>query len=244
MGSHVVDRALRLSLCFICLLLSACTGTPLYSDLSEHQANEILAELMRANVAGEKTRATGNDPNWVVSVDVDQFDDAMAVLRAAGLPNGAKQSLGEIFEKEGFVSSALEEKARYIFGLEQGFESTIMGIDGVVDASVHIALPERDLLTNAIRPARASVTIIKEANSKIEQQKANIISIVKNGIEGLDDVENITVIFFDAHVRPVVAESNRQDNRRLTTIIVAAGMSLLALIFAGAIMLRARRAKA
>ncbi len=226
----------------LCILLVSCSGTPLYSDLSEQQANDVLAELLRANIDANKSRAPGNDPVWSVAVSGEQFDEAMTVLRAAGLPRQAKQSLAQIFKKEGFVSSALEEKARYISGLEQGFESTIMAIEGVVSASVHIALPERDLLSDEIKPARASVTIIKEVDSKIEQQKANIISIVKNGIEGLENPDNITVIFFNAHQRPTVsARSGFLSSQRSIAIFVAASLAVIGFGVALWMILGARR---
>jgi type III secretion protein J len=224
------------------LLLTACTGTPLYSNLTEQQANEVLAALLRANLDADKMRTAGNDPVWTVHVSSEQFDQAMTVLRASGLPSAAKESLGDVFKKEGFVSSALEEKARYIYALEQGFEATIMGIDGVVNASVHIALPERDLLTDEVRPARASVTIIKAPTAKIEQQKANIISIVKNGVEGLDSADNITVIFFDAHQTPApTPRSGLFTSQRSIAVAVSGLLAVIAIGFGLGLVLRARK---
>jgi type III secretion protein J len=226
-------------------LLAACSGTPLYSALTEQQANEVMAELLHANIDADKMRAKGNDPVWTVSVATDQFDEAMRILKSAGLPHEAKANLGEIFKKEGFVSSALEEKARYIFGLEEGFEATIMAIDGVVSASVHIALPERDMVSEALRPARASVTILKEPGSNVEQQKANIISIVKNGIEGLENPDNITVIFFDAHQKPAAAAmaSATGFSRRQLGTAVFAGIAMLGALGSAWIFARSRRAQ-
>jgi type III secretion protein J len=224
----------------VLLLLVACTGAPLYSALSEQQANEVIAELQAANIQSDKLRSKGNDPVWTVNVDANQFDAAMRVLKAAGLPRESRQNFGEIFKKEGFVSSALEEKARYIFGLEEGFEATLMGIEGVVSASVHIALPERDLVSETVKPARASVTILKEPGSTIEMQKANIISIVKNGVEGLENADNITVIFFDAHKRPAPVASNAQWRSRQIVPIVLATLAILGAIAAVFAFMRSR----
>jgi type III secretion protein J len=229
-------------LALICLVLSvaACTDAPLYSALTEQQANEVIAELQVSNIPADKQRAKGNDPVWMVNVDADQFDAAMRVLKSAGLPRESRQNFGQIFKKEGFVSSALEEKARYIFGLEESFESTLMGIEGVVSASVHIALPERDLVSETVKPARASVTILKEPGSTIEMQKANIISIVKNGVEGLENADNITVIFFDAHKRPAPAAANSGLRRAQIVPIVLAALAVLGAIAAVFAFLRSR----
>jgi type III secretion protein J len=229
---------------FCLLWLMGCTGAPLYSALSEQQANEVIAELQSANIPADKARAKGNDPVWSVLVDANQFDAAMRVLKAAGLPRESRQNFGQIFKKEGFVSSALEEKARYIFGLEESFEATLMGIEGVVSASVHIALPERDLVSETVKPARASVTILKEPGSTIEMQKANIISIVKNGVEGLENPDNITVIFFDAHKRPERALSSTAWTRQQMITAALAAVALLGAIAAVFAFVRTRQSAA
>src|SRR5919201_1603389 len=88
--------------------LAGCSRSPLYTDLTETQAKEVLA--------------------------------------SAGLPRQSLRTLGDVFPKESFVSSPLEERARYIFALSQEVQQTLMQLDGIVDARVHIALPERSLL--------------------------------------------------------------------------------------------------
>jgi type III secretion protein J len=129
----------------------------------------------------------------------------MAVLGAAGLPRQALRTLGDVFPKESFVSSPLEERARYIFALSQEVQQTLMQLDGIVDARVHIALPERSLLDDKPQSASASVVIIERPGANLELRETDIKAIVTDGIEGLKDINRVTVKFFTRHAAAGVA---------------------------------------
>jgi type III secretion protein J len=66
----------------------------------------------------------------------------------------------------------------------------------VVDARVHIALPERNLLDDKPQSASASVVIIEQPGAHLESRETDIKAIVTDGIEGLRDVNRVTVKFF------------------------------------------------
>jgi type III secretion protein J len=186
----------RLTLIAAVLTLGACKESPLYSELTEQQANEIEAVLLASGINTDKSRAEGGD-GWAVSVAKSDLPRAMRLLRARGLPQAERASIGEVFEKKGFVSSPLEERARYLYALSEEMSQTLMQIDGVVSARVHIALPEKDLLSNTEESASASVVIIQEPGTELGTRETDIKAIVTDGIEGLDDVNRVTVKFFD-----------------------------------------------
>ena len=177
-----------------CLLLAGCTGSPLYSDLDEQQANEVTAALQGAGVNAEK----GPSPNkkgWEVRVGRNDFPHAMQVLHDRGLPRARYASMCEIFKKEGFASSAIEERARYQCSLEQEIAHTLSQIPGVVDARVHIALPERDPLGGDSKVSSASVMIFERPGADLRDTETAIKVTVKDGVQGLDDVNKVTVKF-------------------------------------------------
>src|ERR1700733_709271 len=88
--------------------LVGCSRSPLYSDLTETQANEVQAALLLEHIDARKTPMT-KSKGWSVEVGHDEIPRAMAVLGAAGLPRQALRTLGDVFPKESFVSSPLEE---------------------------------------------------------------------------------------------------------------------------------------
>lgn len=177
------------------VLLAGCAKTPLYSDLTERQANDVEAALLSARIDAQKSPMV-KTKGWEISVARSEIPKAMSVLNAAGLPHAPLRTLGDVFPKEGFVSSPLEERARYIFALSQEVEHTLMQLDGVVDARVHIALPERNVLDDKPQSASASVVIIERPGAELEMRETDIKAIVTDGIEGLRDVNRVTVKFF------------------------------------------------
>jgi type III secretion protein J len=189
-------RILRLiSAALFCLMLAGCGRAVLFADLDEHQANQVEAALLAADVDAEKVLAD-NKKGWKILVESADFPHAVEVLRARGLPTDSFDTLGSVFKKEGFVSSPLEERARYLYALSQELAHTLEQIDGVVSARVHIALPQHDPLDHDDKSASASVVIIEQPGSKVRERETDIKAIVTDSVEGLDDINKVTVKFF------------------------------------------------
>ncbi|MCH3719153.1 EscJ/YscJ/HrcJ family type III secretion inner membrane ring protein, partial [Campylobacter lari] len=114
----------------LALLLAACgSRVELFSAANESEANEVLSVLLDAGIAAQKaTTKTG----VAVSVDGQQVARALDILRARGLPRERFDGMGQIFRKEGLVSSPLEERARYIYALSQELTNTLSQMDGVL----------------------------------------------------------------------------------------------------------------
>ena len=177
------------------VLVTGCAKSVLYTDLSEAQANDVEAALLSAHIDADKS-AVAKSKGFSISVPHGDIPRAMAVLTAVGLPRQQLHSLGDVFPKEGFVSSPLEERARYVYALSQEVAQTLLQFDGVVDARVHIALPERNVLDDKPQSASASVVIIQQPGAHLESRETDIKAIVTDGIEGLRDVNRVTVKFF------------------------------------------------
>lgn len=175
-----------------CLTLGACGGEALYAELDEQQANEMLAVLVRAGIDADKVRA---DKSWSLEVGRRDLPRAMEVLKAEGFPREEYVSLGDVFQKEGLVSSALEERARLLYALSQELSRTVSTIDGVVTARVHLAIPERRPLSDEKPLSSASVFIKYKPGSQVVNKAASIKALVVNGVEGLP-YDNVTVTFF------------------------------------------------
>jgi type III secretion protein J len=184
-----------------CLVLSACGREPLYADLDEQQANEILAALTRAEVDAAKLRA---DKGWAIEVARDDLPTAMEVLKAEGYPREAYDSLGNVFRKEGFVSTPLEERARLLYALSQELSRTVSAIDGVIVARVQLAIPERRPLSDDKPLSSASVFIKHKPGSQVVNKAGAIKALIVNSVEGLP-YENVTVTFFPSEAAPARA---------------------------------------
>lgn len=180
-------------------LVAACdTRVELLSSVSESEANEALAALLDGGVKASKIAGK----EGMVSLDVAQNDvsKAIGILRVEGLPRERYAKMGEIFRKEGLISSPLEERARYIWALSQEISSTLSQIDGVVKARVHVVLPERSAGGDPSLPSSAAVFIKHKTGVNLEDSVAQIKRLVANSIPGLSG-EKVSVILIASDSR-------------------------------------------
>jgi len=190
--------ALAAAGCTFTFLLAACSGQELYSQLTERQANEMVAALRSAGIDAEKQSQEGRFSVLTASKD---FSRAVQVLNAQGLPREAFDTMGKVFKREGFVSSPLEEHARLLHAMSQEISNTLGNIDGVVTARVHLVVPERNPLADKPQPAAASVFIKHRPDRDLSGQIAQIKALVVNSVEGLA-YDNVTVALFPADAMP------------------------------------------
>ncbi len=174
-------------------LLTGCSRIDLYTNLSEQQANEVAAVLLAAEIDTDKR--ISETKAWAVRIDKSDLPRAMDVLEGAGVPRTVAPSMAEIFKKDGFISSPLEERARFISATQSGLEQTIARMNGVLDARVHLAMPERDPLTDAIVPSSAAVMVRYAQDVKFTENGGinNVKALVRDAVEGLAP-ERITVV--------------------------------------------------
>jgi type III secretion protein J len=207
-----------------CLVLAGCSGSALYSNLEEQQANQVMAALLDSGINASKAPSP-DKKTWEVRIPQGDFPMAMQVLHSKGLPRRQSETLGELFKKEGFASSALEEKARYIYGLQEAMRQKLLKLDGVVDADVSIALPDRDPLGGDTRESSASVFIYQAPGVDLRDRETDLKVGVKDGIEGLDDVNKVTIKFFTV----AAPAAGKQASRGATAMPSLSSISPLAI---------------
>lgn len=174
-----------------CVLSLAACKSELYSNLDQDHANEMVATLRQHGIPAE--RAAGKGDRISVMVDENRFAEAVQVLKDNGLPRQEFATLGEVFKKDGLVSSPVQEKAQMIFALSQELSRTVSEIDGVLSARVHLVLPENDPLRQQLVPSSASVFIRHRASAAIGDLVPQVKMLVANGISGLS-YEKVSVI--------------------------------------------------
>jgi len=165
-----------------------------------------MVSVLATGGLDSQKEADGND-SFSVTTGADDFAEAIRILSANGLPQQRYDTLGEVFAKEGFVSSPLEERARLNHALSQEIASTLSSIDGVLMARVHLAVPQRDDLTDSRTPSSASVFVKHRKGVKLDDKVSKIKALVVNGIENLP-YENVTVALFEAGSATPRLESN------------------------------------
>lgn len=224
------------------MLLAACgKSVELRQRLDESDANEILSTLAQYGIRASKQ---AHKDGLTVSVAEDDFNGAIAILREAGLPRRHQASLGEIFRKEGMVSTPIEERARYIYALSQELERTLLEIDGVISARVHVVLPERVSPGDPINPSSAAVFIKYRPNFAVKLAAPRISQLVAHSIPGLSGAEGggtkVSLILLPAQraatadaIQNEALERRKRGSKRTVASVIGSIVALLLLALAG-----------
>jgi type III secretion protein J len=192
-------KRLFISVLLVCSSLTACGGkVELLKDISEVEANEVLAALLEAGIRAEKL--PGKEGMVSLSVEEAQFSRAIALLTAEGLPHEKYAKMGDVFRKEGMISSPLEERARYLWALSQELSATVSQIDGVIKARVHVVLPERSNGSDPSMPSSAAVFIKHKPGFNFDDVIPQVKRLVSNSIPGLVQ-EKVTVVMLPSMSR-------------------------------------------
>jgi len=209
------------------VVIAGCGSETLYSNLSEREANEMLAVLLSNGI---EARKVGYADTLEVQTARSDLPAAIELLSEHGYPREEFQSLGDVFQREGFVSSPTEERARLLYALSQELARTISTIDGVVTARVHLAIPERRALSETISPSSASIFIKYRPGAAVADQAASIKALVVNSIEGLP-YDNVTVSFFPASRAHRTVALRTHDEVRLAGLSPNTRTAAIGLVF-------------
>lgn len=197
------------------------------ASMPEIEANEIIGALQKVGIDSRKI--SGKEGMVGLTLEAKDVSRANDVLRAQGLPRERFVGMGQIFKKEGLISSPMEERARYLYALSQELSASISQIDGVVAADVHVVLPERGRPGETPTPATAAVFIKHQAGYNLETVLPQVKKLVASSIPNLT-TDRVTVVLVSAQaidLRP--GDSSKESSEaggRLVLIAIALGIAL------------------
>lgn len=166
----------------VLLLVLAGCETSLRDELSESQADEVVALLRQEGIESKKVRSTSG--TWSVTVDKGAEADGLRLARLYGAPRTPHATIAEIFPGSGLLPSELEEHARYEFALGHELARTIENIDGVLSARVHVAVPVQNPRKKERQPPSASVFVRHRSDQRIDMMKNQIRTLVAQALPG------------------------------------------------------------
>jgi len=181
-----------LVLCLCACVLSACK-IELFGRIDEVDANAVMTVLYAEGISATKTQV--DDKFWRIEVDESDQQRALLIARNQGVPRERFANMGDLFKKEGLVSTPSELRMRYVFALSQELSNTLSHIDGVISARVHPVIPVNDPLSDKTQPASAAVFIKHLPDADLQQMAPAIKTLIARSIEGLK-VENVSLTFF------------------------------------------------
>ncbi|EMF0717719.1 type III secretion inner membrane ring lipoprotein SctJ [Citrobacter freundii] len=178
---------------FVCLFALSGCDSELVSNLSERQANEVVALLEHNNIDAQKVK--GDKGVFSIRVDKNYKSDAVNLLNTYNLPSAEHIEIADQFPSDAMVSTPLGEKVRLISAIEQRLGQTILEIDKVTSARVHLSYPISGDNDENIVPPSVSVLLIYKDSVNEAEYIDKIKRLIKNSLSTIK-YEDISVVLF------------------------------------------------
>jgi len=162
---------------------------PLYTGLSTEDSASVVAKL-------KEMKAIHRVTPMGIEVPEDSVHELRLDLAAAGLPRGGGVGF-EIFDSARFGATEFEQQVNLRRALEGELARSIMTIEGVSAARVHLVLPERRLF--AARSEGASASVVVKLQPGVEfgkREVASVVHLVSSAVPGLSK-DRVSVVNTD-----------------------------------------------
>jgi flagellar M-ring protein FliF len=154
--------------------------TVLYGQLSERESGQVMDALTAAGIEFKL------NPSGAVSVPESKVQEARIRLASQGLPQSDSMGIEMLQKESALGSSSMMESARYQSVLETELARTIIKVQGVQSARVHLALPKPTVFLRDSRKATASVMLQLYPGRRLEPgQVAAIVHLVASSVPEL-----------------------------------------------------------
>src|SRR5688500_15236736 len=188
--NHTVRRYLLVIGMLFSLSVMVSCSQELHHGLTEEQANEMVVTLANNGINATKVPIEGEVLSFTLTVPKRDSSLAWEILQSNNLPKPPKRGFGEVFAKTSLIPTAVEEKAMYMQAVMGELEKTLQTITGVVEARVHVVLPESDVLKEELQgPTITKAAVLlkyKPDRSGVAPFKEDDVrNLVANSVEGL-----------------------------------------------------------
>lgn len=174
----------------------------LYSGLRPADASAIVAELDAKGVAYEL-----KDQGTTIMVPKGEADSVRLAIVRSDAP--LKGSSGfELFNKSDMGLTDFAQKINYQRALQGELARTIMMMDGIENARVHLTIPERSLFRGNRSEPKAAVTLTLQRGKAVDE--ARVAGIQRLVAAAVPDLKLADVVVLDEVGRIISANAEAQ----------------------------------
>jgi flagellar M-ring protein FliF len=160
----------------------------LFSNLDPQDASKIIDKLKQSSVEYQ----IGEDGKAIM-VPKDRVYELRLQMAGQGLPQTSVVGY-EIFDKPSFGMTDFTQKINFKRALEGELEKTILQLEEVDGASVHIVMPEKALFESEQKKTTASVFLkLKDGAHLSPGEISGVQKLVAASVEGLDP-NDVTIV--------------------------------------------------
>ena len=170
LAQPAVKRALPvLVIALVCLLFAIIfvamnqpAYRPVMTGVTEGDQQAVFEALKAADYKPIIDSANGQ-----VTVPTDRYHEARIFLASKGLPKTMPSGLDALKEQSALTTSQFMEQARYNAAMEQELARTILQIETIQTARVHLAITKPSVFVRDRTPPKASVVVTPQSGRTV-----------------------------------------------------------------------------
>lgn len=161
----------------------------LYGSLSDKEVGGVLETLEKLNVDYKIDTATG-----AILAPADKIHEVRLKLAAQGLPKSSNLGYELLDQETGYGTSQALETARFQRALEGEIARSVMVIQPVRSARVHLALPKQSVFVRERKQPSASVLVDLYPGRSLEKSQVEaIVHLVASSVPQME-AGQVTVV--------------------------------------------------
>ncbi|MEI7784120.1 MAG: flagellar basal-body MS-ring/collar protein FliF [Betaproteobacteria bacterium] len=199
---QVVDQpAVKKALPFLIVAVIVMLFVAIYLAINAPTYRSITAGMSEADTQAAMEALKGTDfkpvldPNTgQVTVPSQRFHEARILLASKGIPKSAPTGLESLKDQSAMTTSQFMEQVRYVAAMEQELARSIMAIQAVQTARVHLAMPKQSAFVRDRTPPKASVVVTPHPGRIMTPQQVQaIVNLVASSVPMLTP-EHVSVV--------------------------------------------------
>jgi flagellar M-ring protein FliF len=161
----------------------------LFTNLDDADASLIVQSLKESRIPYKLVKG-----GTAVMIPEGNVYETRLSLASQGLPKKGAGDGFALFDETGFSTSEFVQKINYQRALQNELANTVMALEEVDYARVHIALPKESVFIEDEKPAKASIVVKPGSGRQLTPgQVQGIVYLVAKSVRGLDP-ENISIV--------------------------------------------------
>jgi flagellar M-ring protein FliF len=173
----------------IYILINMPSYRPLMITMSEADQQTAMEALRTSEFKPVMDPATGQ-----ITVPSNKYHEARIFLASKGIPKTGNLGMESLKDQSAMTTSQFMEQVRYTSAMEQELARTIMQIDSIQQARVHLAMPKQSVFVRDRTPPKASVIITPYAGRSVSPNQVQaLVHLVASSVP-LMTPENVAVV--------------------------------------------------
>ena len=173
----------------IYVLINMPTYRPLMVNMSEADQQTAMEALRTSEFKPVLDPASGQ-----ITVPSNKYHEARIFLASKGIPKTGNLGMESLKDQSAMTTSQFMEQVRYTSAMEQELARTIMQIDSIQHARVHLAMPKQSVFVRDRTPPKASIVITPHSGRSVSANQVQaLVHLVASSVP-LMSPENVAVV--------------------------------------------------